>query len=110
MLAGVPTGALLAVQQNQPDTRAQPQFRATVGLVRVDLYATTSRGPVLDLGQNDFEVYEPLAFSIGHDGPVRAATGEVPLSPLSVGDYLVQCDVSAGSARARRLVAFRIVP
>lgn len=52
----------------------------------------------------------PLAFSIGRDDAVRAAIGEIPLSPLSVGDYLVQCDASAGSVRSRTLIAFRIVP
>ena len=75
MLAVVVTAAVLAVQRDQPDTsvvpeailaaeqpssagQAQPPFRASVNLVRVDVYATTSSGPVLDLGQNDFEVYE----------------------------------------------------
>ncbi len=74
-LAVVVTAAVLAVQRDQPDTsvvpeavlaveqppsggQAQPPFRASVNLVRVDVHATTSSGPVLDLGQNDFEVYE----------------------------------------------------
>ena len=38
--------------------QAPPQFRAAANLVRVDVYATTDSRPVLDLGQNDFEVYE----------------------------------------------------
>ena len=74
-LAVAVTAAVLAVQRDQSDTsalpeailaveqpssagQAQPPFRASVNLVRVDVYATTSSGPVLDLGQNDFEVYE----------------------------------------------------
>jgi VWFA-related protein len=52
----------------------------------------------------------PLSFALGTDGPVRAAVGELPLSPLSAGDYVVQCEASAGSARVRTFVAFRIVP
>ncbi len=51
--------AALAAQEAKPVAgQAPPQFRAAANLVRVDVYATTSRGPVLDLGQNDFEVYE----------------------------------------------------
>ena len=52
----------------------------------------------------------PLSFVIGTDGPVRTAVGELALSPLSAGDYVVQCEASAGPARVRTLVAFRIVP
>ncbi len=51
--------ATLAAQQAPPVAgQAPPQFRAAANFVRVDVYATTKDGPVLDLGQNDFEVYE----------------------------------------------------
>jgi len=47
---------------------------------------------------------------MGTEGPIRAAVGELQLAPLSAGDYLVQCEASAGPARVTTLVAFRIVP
>ena len=48
-----------APDAQQPSaTQVNPQFRAAVNLVRVDVYPTTKDGPVLDLQKNDFEVYE----------------------------------------------------
>jgi hypothetical protein len=52
----------------------------------------------------------PVSFALGVDGPVRAAVGELQLAPLSAGDYVVQCEASAGPARVRTVIAFRIVP
>ena len=89
----------------------QPRFRRTERLrVVLPVGAAVEAVSAQLLDRRGQPMPVPLAFSIGHDGPVRAAIGEVPLSPLSVGDYLVQCDASAGSERARRFVAFRIVP
>ena len=51
--------ASLAAQQAKPVAgQPPPQFRAAANFVRVDVYATTKGGPVLDLEQNDFEVDE----------------------------------------------------
>jgi VWFA-related protein len=89
----------------------QPRFRRTERLrvvLPVGAAVDSVSGQLLDRRGQPMPV--PLTFSIGHDGPLRVATGEVGLSPLSVGDYLIQCDASAGPDRARRLVAFRIVP
>jgi VWFA-related protein len=89
----------------------QPRFRRTerlrvvlpvgAGVEAVSAQLLDRRGQALPV---------PLSFAIGADGPVRAAVGELQLAPLSVGDYVVQCEASAGPARVRTLVAFRIVP
>ncbi len=89
----------------------QPRFRRTERprvVLPVGAAVETVSAQLLDRRGQPMRV--PLAFSIGHDGPVRAAIGEVLLSPLSIGDYLVQCDASAASVRSRTLIAFRVVP
>ena len=47
-----------SAQSQQPAQPQQPTFRAEANLVRVDVFATAGESPVLDLRQDEFQVFE----------------------------------------------------
>lgn len=111
--SGAPSGTPQFLRATAPRApfapEVQPRFRRTERLrVVLPVGAAVENVSALLLDRRGQPMPIPLTFSIGHDGPVRAAIGEVALSPLSVGDYLIQCDTIAGSLRSRTLIAFRI--
>ena len=59
VLALVATGIGLSAQQPAPQpSQSQPRFEATASAVVVDVVARDKKGPVTDLTQADFEVFE----------------------------------------------------
>ena len=47
-----------AQTQARPEDQQRPTFRTEANLVRVDAFPTASGAPVLDLGRDDFQVFE----------------------------------------------------
>jgi hypothetical protein len=56
--AGLNALPTTAVQQQPPQPPPQPTFRTEANYVRVDVFPTKDGAPVLDLTQEDFEVFE----------------------------------------------------
>jgi len=52
----------------------------------------------------------PVTLSQREEAGVRYATGEVVLSPLALGDYLVEIALGPGQRPETIVVAFRMVP
>jgi VWFA-related protein len=53
-----PPSAAQAQQQPPPPQPQRPTFRAEANIVRVDVFATSGDAPVLDLRQDEFQVFE----------------------------------------------------
>jgi VWFA-related protein len=57
---------------------------------------------------------KPLAFPVAlaerTEGGVRYVTGEIPLAPLTMGDYLLEVRCREASGDSAAILAFRIVP